>query len=147
MALPHALIAALLALPLAAPAPPIELAPVTPLRVLEPFRAPANGYAAGHRGVDLVAAPGQPVRAPLTGHVTFVGTVAGRPVLVISDGARTVSLEPVLAQVHSRQPALAGQLVGRVGVGGHCSLHCVHVGLRVAGAYIDPLRMHVRLAP
>src|SRR5690242_550724 len=47
--------------------------------VLQPFVFdPAHPYAAGqHRGIDIGAAPGDPVRAPAAGTVTFAGTVPG----------------------------------------------------------------------
>ena len=35
-----------------------------PGALARPFRAPTGPYGAGHRGVDLLAAPGEPVLAP-----------------------------------------------------------------------------------
>nr|WP_276612084.1 M23 family metallopeptidase [Kineococcus vitellinus] len=98
-------------------------------------------YAAGHRGADLAAAPGQPVLAVAAGSVAFAGPVAGRGVVVVAhaDGSRT-TYEPVVASV------AAGQAVQRSGVLGavaaapaHCALPCLHLGLRRGEAYLDPL--------
>ncbi len=125
----------------------LALAPVTPSRVLAPFREPQDDYAPGHRGADLIASAGQTVRAPMSGTVTFTGSVAGRPIVVIADGNRMVTLEPVRGTVAAGQVVAAGARVGVVGTGGHCSRRCLHLGLRVGGAYVDPLRLRVHLVP
>ena len=90
---------------------------------------------------------GQSVTSPISGTITFRGEVGGRPVLSISDGLRVVSLEPVTSSKVVGQHVAAGQTVGSVAFGGHCSLRCVHLGLRVGGEYRSPLRVHARLLP
>src|SRR5688572_29932357 len=54
--------------------------------VVQAFRAPATRYGAGHRGVDLRARPGTPVRAALGGTVTSAGMVAGTPWVTLNHG-------------------------------------------------------------
>lgn len=137
--------AALLAL--LAPVVPAPQSPVAPMRVLAPFQAPAHAFGPGHRGVDLAADLGQKVMSPIHGTVSFRGTIAGRAVISIADGNRVFSLEPVLSQLPIGTVVDAGQSLGRVGIGGHCSLRCVHLGLRVDGIYQQPLRLHARLLP
>lgn len=133
------------------PAPASAAAPedslLLPERLLVPYRASADPYSAGHRGADLAAAPGQAVLSPLAGHISFVGVVAGRPVTVIIAGARRLSLEPVSSALRVGEAVVVGQVLGRVGIGGHCSGRCVHVGLRVNGAYVDPLPSRPHLLP
>ena len=121
--------------------------PVTPVRVLEGFRAPADTYAPGHRGMDLVATPGQRVSAPISGIVRFRGRIAGKDVVVISDGRRVVSLEPVRSALAAGDEVHRGAALGTVGSGGHCDSRCVHVGLRVDDVYLPPFAMHARLLP
>ena len=127
--------------PGAAAAPTGWAWPVGPPReVVGPFEAPASRYAAGHRGIDLVAGEGHPVRSPADGVVTFVGTVVDRPVLSIQHGEDLVSsFEPVTATVREGDRVLAGQIVGVVATGAHCTARCVHFGVRRHGQYISPI--------
>lgn len=111
-----------------------------PIVILAPFRAPPTPYAAGHRGVDLAAAPGDAVRAPADGVVSFAGPVAGRPVLSVDHGDGVVSsIEPVSPSVAAGDVVGEGEPVGAVATGGHCDGACVHFGVRVHGQYISPL--------
>ncbi|WP_435735585.1 M23 family metallopeptidase [Cellulosimicrobium sp. PMB13] len=123
------------------------------LDVLAPFDPPAQDWLPGHRGVDLAASPGEAVRAPSAGVVTFAGPVAGRGVVVIShdDGLRT-SLEPVVTDVRPGMRVATGEVVGATEVpgeggatasqhGGHCAGTCVHWGVRRGERYVDPLAL------
>jgi len=125
----------------------IDAPPVAPVRVVAPFRAPIDAFAPGHRGVDLAAVPGQAVFSPITGVVTFSGRVADRAVVTVADGVRRVSLEPVVSALTSGTAVRAGQRLGTVGLGSHCSLRCIHLGLRVGAQYVAPLGLHARLVP
>jgi len=107
---------------------------------LRPFEAPSSRFAAGHRGIDLVAQAGSPVRAPADGVVSFAGTVVDRPVLSILHGDDLISsFEPVTATVSTGERVRAGQVVGIVATGAHCSDRCVHFGVRRHGQYISPV--------
>lgn len=126
-----------------------------PPRVVRPFEAPPGPYAAGHRGVDLAATPGQAVRAPAGGVVAFAGWVAGREVLSIdhAGGLRT-TYEPVRATLTVGSEIRPGEVAGVVTASaGHCLPGtCLHWGLRRGWDYLDPLRMvatgrSVRLLP
>lgn len=129
----------------ASSSPPVEYAlpwhwPVPgPIRVLEPFRAPATPYAAGHRGVDLAAEPDATVVAPDGGVVSFAGSVARRGVVAIDHGDGVVSaIEPVDAAVTAGTVVIAGDVIGAVSLGGHCDARCVHFGVRVHSEYVSP---------
>ena len=112
------------------------------------FQAPPGPYGAGHRGIDVGARPGSAVRAPADGVVSFAGVVVDRPVLSIqhSDGLLS-SIEPVTAVVAEGDRVSAGQVVGVVATGAHCSDRCVHFGVRRHGQYISPLLFLGGLAP
>lgn len=122
---------------------PVEFAtsPVEDVVVVEAFDPPDQPWLAGHRGVDLEAHVGEAVMADRDGIVVFAGWVVDRPVVTImhADGSRT-GYEPVEASVEVGTPVTAGDTVGTVTAdASHCDAPCVHWGLRVGGAYADPL--------
>ena len=117
--------------------------PLDQTRVVGSFSPPAKDWLAGHRGVDLAASVGQPVRSMVAGQVVFAGLVAGKPVVSVAlpDGRR-VTYEPVRAQVAVGDSVSAGELLGVVAAaGGHCAVACLHVGLRTPTGYADPLSL------
>ncbi|MFF9281104.1 M23 family metallopeptidase [Streptomyces griseosporeus] len=112
--------------------------------VVRGWDPPLTPYGRGHRGVDLAAAPGSPVRAVAAGRVTFAGRVGGKGVVSIElsgTGLRT-TYEPVRASVGKGDEVTAGEVVGRVeATGAHCPAGCLHWGLRRGEAYLDPLSL------
>jgi murein DD-endopeptidase MepM/ murein hydrolase activator NlpD len=111
-----------------------------PHDLVRPFQAPASRYGAGHRGIDIVAGPGDPVLAPADGVVSFTGVVVDRGVLSIQHDENLVSsFEPVVATVSEGERVSAGQVVGVVASGAHCSDRCLHFGVRRHGQYISPV--------
>ncbi|HEX6937495.1 MAG TPA: M23 family metallopeptidase [Actinomycetes bacterium] len=123
-------------------------------RVVAGFEAPTGPYAAGHRGADLAAEVGEPVRSAGFGVVAFAGPVAGRGVVSVdhADGRRT-TYEPVSPVVAAGDPVREGQVLGTLSAApGHClPATCLHWGLRVGETYLDPLALvgavTVRLLP
>lgn len=110
--------------------------------VLRGWEPPATVYAAGHRGVDLAAAPGAPVRAVAAGRVSYAGRVAGRGVVAIALAGTSLrtTYEPVRAEVKVGAEVRAGEEVGRVeSTGSHCPEACVHWGLLDGETYLNPL--------
>lgn len=158
------ILAALLAIWLAF-APPAHAAegrldwPLKPRpAVARTFDAPTPNWQRGHRGVDLVGAPGQSVYAAAEGIVVFAGTLADRPVVSIAHpGGLRTSYEPVDAAVRAGQRVAAGSPIGSVEAGhaGCASAACLHWGAmwgRAAdAAYVDPLGLvvttQIRLKP
>ena len=111
-------------------------------RVVEPFRAPASAYGAGHRGADLAALPGAPVRAANDGVVTFAGDVAGTLHVVIAHdgGLRTSYSFLASVAVHAGQTLSRGDVVGTTGGTGEDHDGTVlHFGLHVGDRYVDPM--------
>ncbi|MDL5204054.1 M23 family metallopeptidase [Streptomyces sp. ALI-76-A] len=115
--------------------------------VLRGWLPPATVYGRGHRGVDLAAAPGTPVRAVAAGRVSFAGRVAGRGVVAVQltgtgDPPLRTTYEPVRASVRKGDEVAAGEALGTVEpTGSHCAAPCVHWGLRRGEAYLDPLSL------
>lgn len=129
---------------------PLEPAPP----VARPFDPPPGPYAAGHRGVDLVSAPGAVVLAAADGVVVFAGRVVDRDVVSVAHaGGLRSTYEPVTPSVGVGARVRAGDPIG-VLVAGHrgCPAPaCLHWGLRREGTYLDPLLalrpLRVRLLP
>jgi murein DD-endopeptidase MepM/ murein hydrolase activator NlpD len=113
-----------------------------PVRLTRRFDPPAQPWEPGHRGVDLAAVPGAPVRAAGAGTVLFAGAVADRPVISVAhaDGLRT-TYEPVTATVAVGDPVRPGQPIGVLhpGHAGCPVAACLHWGLRRGATYLDPL--------
>jgi murein DD-endopeptidase MepM/ murein hydrolase activator NlpD len=108
--------------------------------VLEPFRAPAHVYGAGHRGIDIEAVIGSVVVAPAPGVVAFRGVVVDRPLLTIEhDGGLITTFEPVDSSLAPGDSVAAGDAIGVVSSGGHTAPGALHLGVRLEGVYINPL--------
>jgi murein DD-endopeptidase MepM/ murein hydrolase activator NlpD len=121
--------------PLPAPAGwPLRGAPV----VQRGFAPAALAWASGHRGIDLVAKPGEEILAAASGTVTFAGSIAGKPVVSIDHGSVRTTYEPVVSTLRVGERVELGQVIGALKTGGHC-LGCLHWGLREGGNYLDPL--------
>ncbi|MFI1192605.1 murein hydrolase activator EnvC family protein [Micromonospora sp. NPDC020750] len=118
------------------------------------FAPPPQPWMPGHRGVDLVAAPGAVVRAAGSGVVLFAGPVAGRPVVTVGhDAGLRTTYEPVRPGVRAGDRVAAGAPLGRLRPGhpGCPEPACLHWGLRRGAEYLDPLALlglgPVRLLP
>ncbi|MFJ8824465.1 M23 family metallopeptidase [Streptomyces sp. NPDC102467] len=118
--------------------------------VVRPWSPPTTPYGPGHRGVDLSAPIGAPVRAVAAGHVLFAGEVAGRGVLSVEltgtgDPPLRTTYEPVTATVEKGAQVAPGAPVGVLQLPtGHCppsSPSCLHWGLLRGTTYLDPLSL------
>lgn len=116
--------------------------PPVPGAVARPFVAPIAEYAAGHRGLDLVAASGSPVRAAHDGVVSFAGAVAGslHVVLTHEGGIRTSYSFLASVEVPVGATVRRGQVIGRAGGAGEGHAPGIlHFGVRVGERYVDPM--------
>lgn len=119
--------------PLPAPGtyrPPVD-APV-----VDPFRAPAQRWLPGNRGLEYGTTPGQRALAIGDGVVAFAGAVAGRLAVTVlhPDGRRSslTGLSVVLVRPGDR--VVQGQQLGRAGPR-------LHLGVREGDRYTDPARL------
>jgi murein DD-endopeptidase MepM/ murein hydrolase activator NlpD len=120
--------------------------PVTGERSIERnYDAPDTAYAPGHRGIDLTAAEGTEVLAPTDAVVSFAGAIAGRGILSLRTADLLISFEAMTTQLVEGDLVRAGQVMGAVSTGTHCS--CLHVGVRKAGAYLSPLSYFSAISP
>ncbi|PRB11029.1 peptidase M23 [Microbacterium sp. MYb72] len=108
--------------------------------VTAPYRAPAHEYGPGHRGIDLASAPGSVVHAPADGVVAFRGIVVDRALLTIEHpGGYVSTFEPLTSDLSPGDVVSAGQPIGTVAIGGHAVAGTLHLGVRLGGAYINPM--------
>lgn len=125
--------------PTPTPPPVAATAAVAPVggAVVRGFDPPATRYGAGHRGVDLAAAAGQPVVAALGGTVTFAGRVAGVSWITVGHGG---GLDTTYGPVEPAAVA-AGDVVAAGSVLGFVAAGAAHLdwGARLDDRYIDPL--------
>jgi septal ring factor EnvC (AmiA/AmiB activator) len=133
--------------------------------VVRGFDARAGRYGPGHRGIDIAAPVGEPVRAPARGRVVFAGPVAGTTWLTLEVAPGVlVTVGPLLEPVATTGRVRSTAPVGRLGPGHgagpgsrsppeeSAGRSTLHLSVRVDGAYVDPLaylvdRPRARLAP
>lgn len=108
--------------------------------IVDPFRPPDCRWCPGNRGIEFGSAPGAEVYAPLDAMVSFDGEVAGRRYLTLGRGSGSTRLLVTIGGLDPSTPRRArgtaisaGELLGRAS-------GAVHLGVRVAGEYVDPAR-------
>lgn len=107
---------------------------------------PDDPYAPGHRGVDVSAPTGSPVRASAAGTVSFAGTVVDNLTVSVDhgDGLRTTYSYLGSRNVEAAMTVGRGDVIGTVGRGHDDSLDPhVHLAARRDGAYFDPLELYL----
>ena len=119
--------------------------------VLRPFVLGDDPYAGGqHRGIDIGAPAGTPVRAPAAGTISFAGTVptGGKTITIRTADGYAVTLQRLGSTSVSRGLAVGeGNVVGSIG---DASEPYVYLGVRKAdepNGYVDPLGLLPPLAP
>jgi len=120
--------------------------------VINQFEAPLQRYGSGHRGIDLPAVIGTEVLAPVTGLISFSGTVGYRESVTITAGDIRHSMEPVCSDLMEGTEVLLGEVIGQVcepdaSYQWHCQPTCLHYGTRNSEGYFSPLVLLGELAP
>ncbi|RKW24611.1 MAG: M23 family metallopeptidase [Corynebacterium sp.] len=114
-----------------------------PNRVLRPFNKPAKNWLPGHRGVDLEAAPTDPIYAAGDGTVIYAGTLAGIPTVSIEHpGGLRTTYQPVLPLVAVGDTVTGQQPIGTLAPGGTHGYPGLQWGAKFgADDYINPLTL------
>src|SRR3954447_7461319 len=116
--------------------------------VLRPFVLVDDPYAGGqHRGIDIGAPAGAPVRAPAAGTISFAGTVptGGKTITIrTADGYAVTLLHLGSLGVAAGEPGDEGVPVGPAAASGApaYSTPYVYLGVRTASdpnGYLDPV--------
>jgi murein DD-endopeptidase MepM/ murein hydrolase activator NlpD len=126
--------------------------------VIRGFDEPHGPFAPGHRGIDIAAEPGTPVRAAQDGLVAFAGLVGGDLYISVDhpDGIRTTYSWLSTISVRRGEEVRREAVLGTTG-SGHSGVEPphLHFGARNGTSYIDPLTLLerqslvglIRLAP
>jgi murein DD-endopeptidase MepM/ murein hydrolase activator NlpD len=118
--------------------------PTQPAQVVRVFDPPPRPWLAGHRGIDLAAAPSAPVRAAGAGTIVYAGVIAGRGVVSVAHpGGLRTTYEPVTPTVAVGDAVAPGDTLGTLEAGhpGCPAAACLHWGLRRGDVYLDPLAL------
>ena len=122
------------------------LIPPVPGPVIRGFEA-TGPYAPGQRGVLFRTEPGELVIAPVSGRVSFAGSVAGRPIVTISTtisggvptaggmaaGTYKISLSPMAVPL-----PIVGTVVSNGQILGATAGDRLLLTVRKDGVYVDP---------
>lgn len=99
-----------------------------------------------HKGVDIAAPPGTPVRAADSGTVTYVGWDGPYGLLVRIDhgggDVETVYAHLSSASVKAGDGVQKGQVIGQVGRTGNATGPHLHYEIRIGGRPVDPLQFY-----
>lgn len=111
--------------------------------VRNPFGVRPGGIVGDvHRGIDLVAAVGTPVRPVLSGRVRFAGTLRGYgKVIRISHGRDALSVYAHLSEILVRegQEVTKATVIGRTGQSGNATGPHLHFEFWRWGREVDPV--------
>ncbi|WP_167389310.1 murein hydrolase activator EnvC family protein [Corynebacterium amycolatum] len=109
-------------------------------KVLRDYTPPEKRWQPGHRGVDLNASPGQPIRASAPGVVHFAGSIAGMTSVSImhADGIRT-TYQPIDTALEKGDHVAAGQVIGHLVVNAKHPEPGLHWGALRGKDYLNPL--------
>jgi murein DD-endopeptidase MepM/ murein hydrolase activator NlpD len=110
--------------------------------VLRSFDPPGTPFGSGHRGIDIGAPAGTTVLAPAPGTVAFAGQVGGQLFVTLDHGGGLASTYSWVSAALVRKGDLVvrGQPIARSG-SGHPgdTVDSLHLGVKLDGAYVDPL--------
>jgi murein DD-endopeptidase MepM/ murein hydrolase activator NlpD len=116
--------------------------------VIRGFDPPEDPFGAGHRGIDVAAPIGTGVVAPASGTVAFAGKVGGHLFVTLDHGGELTTTYSWVSAISVRKgdAVTAGQAFAVTGMGHPgASVPHLHFGVRLAGAYLDPLTFLLEL--
>ncbi|HWB84251.1 MAG TPA: M23 family metallopeptidase [Bryobacteraceae bacterium] len=119
-------------------------------RLLGPFGErtdPFSGEGEFHKGVDISAPSGTPVRVTADGIVTEAGMMSGYGRLVMVNhggGIQTYYAHLSRYYVHEGEEVRRGDIIGLVGTSGRSTGPHLHYEVRLGGAPVNPYRFLVK---
>jgi murein DD-endopeptidase MepM/ murein hydrolase activator NlpD len=115
-------------------------------RMMSPFGGrtdPFSGEGAFHKGVDISAPAGTPIRSTADGIVVMAGMENGYGRLIIVDhgnGLQTYYAHLSRFYVQIGQDVRRGEMIGAVGATGRVTAPHLHYEVRIGGAPVNPYR-------
>jgi murein DD-endopeptidase MepM/ murein hydrolase activator NlpD len=116
-----------------------------PLRgpIVRGYEQPSNPYASGHRGIDIGAPVGTPVKAAAPGVVHFAGKVAGSLFVSIDHDGGLQTTYSWVSEIDTKKGATVqkGDVIALSGTGhpGSTEPTHLHFGVKKDGEYVDPM--------
>lgn len=116
-----------------------------PLRgpIVRGYEQPSSPYASGHRGIDIGAPVGTPVKAAASGVVHFAGKVAGSLFVSIDHDGGVQTTYSWVSEVDTKKGAKVqkGDVIALSGTGhpGSTEPTHLHFGVKQDGEYVDPM--------
>ncbi len=120
-------------------------------RITSPFGGrvhPVLGKRIVHKGVDLEARVGTPLKAPGRARVVHVGSDTAEGLYVVLDhghGVQSVSCHLDSAEVNRREEVVTGSVFAHSGQSGRVTGPHLHYGVRLGGQFVDPVAVSRRV--
>ena len=103
-----------------------------------------QGQPVRHMGVDFLATFGEEIRAPMSGLITYAGTINQIPMVVLTHldqlVLRRTTYLPATTDFPIGYPVAQGENFARVAPIFHCARPCLHWGERIGNKYSNPMK-------
>ena len=138
---PLIVVVVLAAAPTAVAQEPPWLIPPVDAAISRHFDAPSTAYGPGHRGIDFEVSAGALVRSAAAGTVKFAGLVAGERAVTVAHAGGLQTTYSMLSelQVSRGDVVERGTFLGTVGHAHQGRDGGLHFGVKLDGAYVDPV--------
>jgi murein DD-endopeptidase MepM/ murein hydrolase activator NlpD len=111
--------------------------------IVRGYEQPSGPYSSGHRGIDIGAPVGTPVKAAAPGVVHFAGKVAGSLFVSIDHDAGLQTTYSWVSEIDTKKGANVqrGDVIALSGTGhpGTTESTHLHFGVKQDGEYVDPM--------
>lgn len=100
--------------------------------------------ASAHMGVDFTATFGEEIRAPISGVISYIGTINNIPIVVLTHHdqlvLRRTTYLPASTDFDIGTAIMQGDNFARVAPIFHCARPCLHWGERIGNTYSNPMK-------
>lgn len=120
--------------------PPLRFIPPVDGAIGRGFEEPQRRWGPGHRGIDIAAPVGTPVRAAAVGTVSYAGSIGSMTAVTVAHGGGIETTYSSLdaVSVVSGERVTEGAILGTTGRSHEGDAYGVHLGMKLDGRYVDP---------